>query len=185
MNYLKAKNKKLKTEEGLIIVYTGEGKGKTTAALGLAIRSAGWNKKVAIIQFIKGFKETGEWKFISNLKQIEIFQTLETNIPAISIPKEIHREGCKKATKLFQNLIRENQHDILILDEINNAMFYDLVEAGEIIEILKSRPAKQTVVLTGRNVPPEIVKIADLVTEMKEIKHPYKKGIQAKKGIDF
>jgi cob(I)alamin adenosyltransferase len=179
------KNSKNKKPAGLVIVYTGEGKGKTTAAIGLAIRAAGWNKKIAIIQFIKGFKEIGEWKFFKDIKQIDIYQTLESKSAAMGLPDDKHKLSCIKSLEILRKLISNNKHDILILDEINNAIFYDLVEAGEIIKILDSRPAGQTIVFTGRNAPHEIIKIADLVTEMKNIKHPYDIGIQAKRGIDY
>jgi cob(I)alamin adenosyltransferase len=176
---------KIRRQKGLIIVYTGEGKGKTTAAIGLAMRTAGWEKKIAIIQFIKGFKETGEWKLIKNIDQIDIYQTIESETAFIGKPEKKHEGGCKKAVLILRELITSGKHDVLILDEINNAIFYDLVEVGEIIKILKKRSAGQTVVFTGRNAAQEIIEIADLVTEMKKIKHPYDKGIQAKRGIDY
>lgn len=171
--------------KGLVIVYAGEGKGKTTAALGIAMRSAGWGEKVAIIQFIKGYKKTGEWRLISKLKEIDIYQTTDDKVMAIGKPKKKHQEAVNEALKLAKKIISARKHKIIILDEINNALRYDLVEAGEIIALLAERPVEQTIVLTGRGAPPEIIEIADLVTEMKEIKHPFKKGIPAKRGIDF
>lgn len=170
---------------GLIIVYTGEGKGKTSAALGIAMRSAGWGDKVAIVQFIKGYKETGEWKLIDQIKEIDIFQTMDDKVMVIGKPNKKHKIASAKALKLAKKLISDGKHKIIILDEINNAICYDLVEAGEIIALLADRPVEQTVVLTGRGAPPEVIEIADLVTEMKEIKHPFKSGVVAKKGVDF
>lgn len=182
---MSAKNNKIKKSPGLIIVYTGEGKGKTTAAIGLAIRAAGWKKKIAIIQFIKGYKEIGEWKFLKTIKQIDIYQAHNSKNASIGLPNDEHKSSCEKSLKMLNTLINKDEYDVLILDEINNAIFYDLVEAGEIIKILNHRPVRQTVILTGRNAPDEIIKIADLVTEMKNIKHPYNIGIQAKRGIDY
>ncbi|HPL01804.1 MAG TPA: cob(I)yrinic acid a,c-diamide adenosyltransferase [bacterium] len=182
---MSAKNNKIKKPAGLVIVYTGEGKGKTTAAIGLAIRAAGWGKKIAVIQFIKGYKEIGEWKFLESIKQIDIYQTHDSKIASIGLPNNQHKSSCLKSLKMLKTLINKDEHDVLILDEINNAISYDLVEAGEIIKILNDRPVRQTVILTGRNAPEEILEIADLVTEMKNIKHPYDIGIQAKRGIDY
>lgn len=173
------------TNRGLTIVYTGKGKGKTTAALGIAMRSAGWGEKVAIVQFIKSYKKTGEWQLINQLKEIDIYQTGDDKVMAIGKPNKKHKKIVADALKLARKIISNRQHKIIILDEINNAMNYDLVEAGEIIKLLRDRPVEQTVVLTGRGAPPELIEIADLVTEMKEIKHPYKLGIRAKKGIDY
>ena len=177
--------KKPKAQGGFVIVYTGEGKGKTTAALGLAFRAAGWGHRSAIIQFIKGYKETGEWKIIENMDLIDIYQFGKDKKMMIGKPTKTHYQTAKKAFLLAKEIISKKQHQVLILDEINNAMFYNLVEVGEVIKLLKSRPEGLTIVLTGRGAPKEIIKIADLVTEMSELKHPFKSGVWAKKGIDF
>ena len=171
--------------KGLIIVYTGEGKGKTTAALGLAFRAAGWGDKVAIIQFIKGYKKTGEWQIIERIKEVDIYQTENGEIRAIGQLTKKHQKTARDALELVKKIIKEQKHKIIILDEINNALDYDLVEAGEIIKLLKNKPVEQTIVLTGRGAPQEIIEIADLVTEMKNLRHPFDKGIPAKKGIDY
>jgi len=174
------------SNKGLIIVYTGDGKGKTTAALGLALRAAGWGKKVAIIQFIKGYKKTGEYKIIKKIPQIDIFQTFDDKNREIIKPRPEHKKPAIEAFALAKKFINRNtKYDVVILDEINNAMFYDLVEAGEIIKLLENKPVGQTIVLTGRGAPPEIIEIADLVTEMKSIRHPFDNGTPAKKGVDY
>jgi cob(I)alamin adenosyltransferase len=175
----------LNQKDGLIIVYTGEGKGKTTAALGLAVRAAGWGHRVAIIQFIKGYKKTGEWQIIQSINQIDIYQTVDDQKISIGEPTERHRKATKDAMKITKEILKDNKHQVVILDEINNALLYDLVEVGEIIKLVKSKPREVSVVMTGRGAPNEIIEIADLVSEMKEIKHPYKKGVSAKKGIDY
>lgn len=169
----------------MIIVYTGNGKGKSTASFGLAIRAAGWGKKVAIIQFIKGYKNTGEWKFFQKITEIDIFQFHDDKKISISNPTNKHLKSSRKAIDLAKFIICNNKYDIVILDEINNAINHGLVEVGEIIEILRSKPKKLTLVLTGRDACNEIIKIADIATEMKEIKHHFKKHIPAKKGIDY
>lgn len=178
-------NKKKSTSDGIVIVYTGEGKGKTSAALGLICRAAGWEKKIAVFQFIKGYKNIGEWKFFQNQKNISFFQSINTKTPFVSKPEKKHEYSCKKLLNQVREVIEKNLYDIIILDEINNAIFYHLVEVGEVIEIVRGRPQKMTVVLTGRNAKPEIIALADLVSEIKKIKHPYDDGIPAKKGIDF
>ncbi|MEI8061079.1 MAG: cob(I)yrinic acid a,c-diamide adenosyltransferase [Candidatus Berkelbacteria bacterium] len=175
----------MKKDQGLIIVYTGSGKGKTTAALGLAFRAAGWGQKVAIIQFIKGFKNTGEWKIIERIPEIDIFQTFEDEKIGIGKPREEHKKPAADAMRLVEKIIKSKKYDVVILDEINNAVHYGLVEAGEIIKLTDAVPVGMTVVFTGRGASKELLNKADLVTEMKEIKHPYKLRIGAKKGIDY
>jgi len=169
----------------LIIVYTGEGKGKTTAALGLAFRAAGWGERIAIIQFIKGYKKTGEWQIVERIEEIDIYQTGDVEIRAIGKLGEKDKKSVRDALKLAKKIIKEQKHKIIILDEINNALNYDLVEAGEIIKLLREKPVEQTIVLTGRGAPKEVMEIADLVTEMKNLRHPFDNGIPAKKGIDY
>ncbi len=185
MNKSKVKSQNSKAEAGLIIVYTGNGKGKTTAALGLAIRAAGWKQRVAIIQFIKGFKNTGEWKMIAKISEIDIYQTLEDKTLGIGRPRPEHQKSVNEALKIAKKAIRNKKNNVVILDEINNAVHYGLVEAGEIIKIVKARPVGMTVVFTGRGAPKEFLDAADLITEMTEIRHPFQKGIPAKKGIDY
>lgn len=175
----------MENKKGLTIVYTGNGKGKTTAALGLALRAAGWGQRVAIIQFIKGFKDTGEWKAIERISEIDIYQTFDDKNAGIGKPRAEHAQSVKDAIKLAKKIIKDNEHNVVILDEINNAVHYGLVEAGEIIKLVKEKPVEKTVVFTGRGAPKYLMEIADLVTEMKEIKHPFEQGIKAKKGIDF
>jgi cob(I)alamin adenosyltransferase len=174
-----------KQVRGLTVVYTGNGKGKTTAAIGMAFRAAGWEQKVAIIQFIKGYKNTGEWKIIQKIPNVSIFQTFQDKRLIIGEPREEHKKSVFEALNLAKKMIGDNQHDLLILDEINNAIHYGLVEVEEIIKMIKQKPVEMTLVFTGRNAPKEILDMADLVTEMKEIKHPYQKNIAAKKGIDY
>ncbi|PIX30258.1 cob(I)yrinic acid a,c-diamide adenosyltransferase [Candidatus Berkelbacteria bacterium CG_4_8_14_3_um_filter_42_13] len=173
------------SNQGLIIVYTGEGKGKTTAALGLAFRAAGWGERIAIIQFIKGYKKTGEWQIVERIEEIDIYQTGDVEIRAIGKLGEKDKKSVRDALKLAKKIIKEQKHKIIILDEINNALNYDLVEAGEIIKLLREKPVEQTIVLTGRGAPKEVMEIADLVTEMKNLRHPFDNGIPAKKGIDY
>ena len=172
----------------MVIVYTGNGKGKTTAALGLAMRAVGYEHKVCMLQFIKGSWHYGE---------MDSSKKLEPNFELIAIgkgfvgilddnsPREEHEKYAAEALKICREKIFSEKYDVIILDEVNYAINLGLIDIGEIIKIIKEKPSDLDLVLTGRDVKNEIVELADLVTEMKEIKHPFKSGIKAKKGIDF
>jgi len=169
--------------KGFIQIYTGNGKGKTTAALGLALRAAGAGKKVFIAQFVKG-------QIYSEVKAINEF------IPSIVIRQygldcfihqeptqadiDIARKGFKEAT----DIILSGKFDIVVLDEANIAIHYKLFSADELLEVLKQKPEETEIIITGRRAPPELIEAADLVTEMLEIKHYYNNGVEARAGIE-
>lgn len=173
---------------GLIIVYTGKGKGKTTAALGMALRAIGYNYKICMIQFIKGSWHYGE---MSSSKRLEPeFELTAVGRGFVGIlddktPKEIHQKIAQEAIQISKEKILSGKYDIVILDEINYAVDLGLVDTRQVLDLIKSKPDNVSLVLTGNHVKQEIVDAADLVTEMKEIKHPFQRGIRAKKGIDF
>lgn len=171
--------------KGLIQVYTGDGKGKTTAALGLALRATGWGLKVAIIQFIKGNKNIGEYKAIDKIENIDIFQFLEDKKIYIEHPDKRHKEPAEKALAKTKELLASKKYDMIILDEINNALHYELIPLAEVMDLLNTKPAEIEVILTGRDAHPAIVEAAHLVTDMKQIKHPYVDGLIARKGIEY
>jgi len=168
----------------MIINFTGDGKGKTSAALGVALRASGWGRRVAIIQFIKGNKAIGEYQAIQKIAGIEIFQYLDDKKLKIGLPEEKHRQTIADIIDHFKNLLAENRFELFILDEINNAVDHKLINDVEIISIIKKYP-KIDFILTGRNASKKLLSEADLVTEMKKIKHPFDKNIIAKKGIDY
>ncbi|MEC7372810.1 MAG: cob(I)yrinic acid a,c-diamide adenosyltransferase [Thermoproteota archaeon] len=176
------------SEKGLVIVYTGNGKGKTTAALGMALRAVGYEHKVCMLQFIKGSWHYGE---IDSSKKLEPnFELIPVGKGFVGIlddnsPREEHEKYAAEAVKICREKIFSGKYDVVILDEVNYAINLDLIDVQDIIKIIKEKPFELDLVLTGRNVREEIVELADLVTEMKEIKHPFKSGIKAKKGIDF
>ena len=173
--------------KGLIIVYTGDGKGKTTAALGMALRTVGWGGKVLVIQFIKAWK-TGEHKAIEKfLPDIKIIPAGEgfVGIMGDRKPKNVHTASARKALELAKKEIMSKKWSTVILDEINGAIAGGLVPLKDLLILLRSKPEEVNLVLTGRQAKPEIMAEADLVTEMKKIKHPYDGGILAKKGVDF
>jgi len=175
-------------ENGLTIVYTGKGKGKTTAALGIVLRAVGYGKKVCMIQFIKGSWHYGE---MTSSKKLEPeFEMITVGKGFVGIiddksPKEDHKEIAKEAIKISNEKIQSGKYDIVILDEINYAVNLDLISVKDVLNLIKSKPQKVDLVLTGNYAKDEIIEIADLVTEMREIKHPFQRGIKAKKGIDF
>ena len=174
--------------EGLTIVYTGKGKGKTTAALGLALRATGYDKKICMIQFIKGSWHYGE---MDSTKKLEPeFEMVAIGKGFVGIiddksPKEDHEKVAKEAIRISNEKIQSGKYDIVILDEINYAVNLNLITVDDVLKLIKSKPENIDLVLTGNYAKEEVMEIADLVTEMKEIKHPFQKGIKAKKGIDF
>ncbi len=176
------------SDKGLVIVYTGKGKGKTTAALGMALRAIGYNHKVCMVQFIKGSWHYGE---MSSSKRLEPeFEMTAIGKGFVGIiddksPKEDHQKIANEAVRISKEKILSKKYDLVILDEINYAVNLDLVKTGDILDLIKSKPNNVNLVLTGNYVKPEIIEVADLVTEMKEVKHPFQLGIKAKKGIDF
>ena len=175
-------------ERGLIVVYTGNGKGKTTAALGIALRSVGHGHKVWMIQFIKG-----EWYYgeLTSSKRLEPeFELIAAGKGFVGILDDDHsiaehQRAAKNAVVLAKNKITSGEYDVIILDEINYAVKLNLIPKEDVINILKLVPRQTTIVLTGNYALPEIIDMADLVTEMKEIKHPYRSGLKAKEGIDY
>lgn len=170
--------------KGLIQVYTGDGKGKTTAALGLALRAAGRNMKVLIVQFMKkwDYGELHSVKLIQNIT-LETFGTKEFIHKGKA--KKIDYEEAEKAFSFGAEGIQSGDYDMIIFDELNMALYYELLDLKEVVQKIKGKPDNVEVVITGRRAPQEIIEIADLVTEMKEIKHPYQKGVDARKGIEY
>ena len=176
------------SKDGLTIVYTGKGKGKTTAALGIALRAVGYGKKICMIQFIKGSWHYGEMHSSKKLEpEFEIIAIGRGFVGIIddTTPKEEHKNIAKEAIKISIEKIQSGKYDIVILDEINYAINLDLVKVEDVLNLIKSKPPGLDLVLTGNYAKDEIIELADLVTEMKEVKHPFQRGIKAKKGIDF
>lgn len=175
-------------EKGLVIVYTGDGKGKTTASLGLCVRAVGYDEKVCIIQFIKGSWKYGELDGIKKLApNVELYQKGLGFVGIIDdkLDKSEHIKAAGEALTFANEKIHSGKYDIVILDEINVAINLNLINVDEVLNLIDNKPESLDLVLTGRNAGEEIIERADLVTEMREIKHPFQKGIKAKKGIDF
>ena len=171
----------------MVHVYTGDGKGKTTAALGLALRILGWGGRVCVVQFIKGYPEIGEAKFAAQLgERFVLRQFARDDSLAMDEGKALlRREEARAALEFARATIAEADYDLVILDEINNALHYGLLDLAHVIEMLESRPGGVEVVLTGRQAPAEVLAAADYVTEMRMIEHPFGSGHTARKGIDY
>ncbi len=187
---MSSRNIKKKPKEGLVLINTGSGKGKTTAALGVALRAAGHNMKVLILQFIKGGCVTGETKVINErLKpMIDIEQLGRGFIRFKNGRPDITDEQIKNTRDSFEyakEKIYSNKYDMIILDEINNIISYGLLGVEEVINVIKGKPERLCLVLTGRDASEKLIDIADTVTEMKEIKHAFNKGIKARKGVEY
>ena len=175
-------------KKGLTIVYTGKGKGKTTAALGIALRATGHNKKISMIQFIKGSWHYGE---MSSSKRLEPeFEMVAVGKGFVGIlddnsPREDHEKIAQEAIKISNEKIHSGKYDIVILDEINYAVNLQLISINDVLNLIKDKPSDVDLVLTGNYARDEVIEMADLVTEMKQVKHPFQRGIKAKEGIDF
>jgi len=174
------------TKKGLILLYTGNGKGKTTAALGQVLRAAGHGFKVAIIQFIKNMENTGEIKAAKKIfaEHLEIYP-MGTGFTWDAKDREELTRAAQKGWDLAREKIKSGKYCMVILDELTYALNYGLIDQDEVVAFLEKKPEKLHIIITGRDASEKLITLADLVTEMKEIKHPYKKGIKAMKGIEY
>ena len=169
---------------GLLQVYTGDGKGKTTAALGLVLRAWGRGLRVCMIQFMKKGEDYGE---ILALRRLEV-DLYQFGSDRLITKTSVHPEDVKlahRALNFAEGALGSGEYDVMILDEINVAMFFGLISPLEVLSVLRKRRAGVEVILTGRNAPPEILEEADLVTRMVAEKHPYDRGVIARAGIEF
>jgi len=169
---------------GLLEIFTGNGKGKTSAALGVVLRALGHGLRVHVIYFMKGDYPYGEQKILSQLPNVSFatFGQLDFVDPANVKPEE--REQANKALEAAQRSLLSNEYDLIVLDEVNVAIAWKLVDLEKVIELIKQKPDKLELILTGRYADEKLIELADLVTEMIEVKHPYRKGVLSRKGID-
>ena len=177
-----------KEKNGLVVVITGYGKGKTTAALGTAVRACGHNMRICIIQFMKGDLYAGEWDGVKKMNcQVELIPTGKgfCGIQGNPYPYEEHRRNAQDAIQLVHQKMESGQFDILILDEINNALHLRLIDLEQVLEIIQHKPPQMHLILTGRDAHPQVIELADTVSEIKEVKHAYRKGIEPQPGIDY
>jgi cob(I)alamin adenosyltransferase len=172
--------------KGLILVNTGDGKGKSTAAFGITLRAAGNKMKVFIMQFMKGKWKAGEIKALEMLAPYVDVVSMGDGFTWDTENPEQDRKTARKAWEIAFKHLNDGQYNMVILDEINYVLHYDFLSKEDVIDALRNKPADIHVVCTGRNAPEELIKIADLVTEMHCVKHPFEKqGIPAQKGIEF
>ena len=172
------------SKTGLIHVYTGNGKGKTTAAIGLGVRATGNNFKVYMIQFMKG-RRYSEIDALKHIKNFTITQFGRDEFVSKENPEKIDIDLARDGFKHAKVIISEGKHDLVILDEINVAIDYKLIMFEDVIKLLDNKPEKVEIVLTGRYANPKLIKRADIVSEILAIKHPYEEGVQSRKGIDW
>ena len=172
-------------EKGLLIVHTGPGKGKSTAAFGMAVRCVGHGYKVGILQFIKGAWDTAERRVMEGFGDQVIFKAMGEGFTWETQDRERDIQAAGRAWELAKTMLADPEIRMVILDEINVALRYDYLSWPEVEAAIKARPEGQHVVMTGRNALPALVEAADLVTEMTMVKHPFRDGIKAQPGVEF
>ena len=172
-------------EKGLLIVHTGKGKGKSTAAFGLVLRALGHGKKIGIVQFVKGKWETGERAALEKFGDQVTINTMGEGFTWETQDRQRDIAAAKTAWEKAKALIADDVHDIVLLDELNIVLRYDYLDVAEVVAALSARPAMKHVIATGRNAKDEMVEAADLVTDMTQVKHPFRSGVKAQIGIEF
>ena len=174
-----------KLDRGLVQVYTGDGKGKTSAAFGLALRAIGRGLRIYIIQFIKGGFDYGELYMVDKLPNLELKAFGRGRFVMEKPPRKEDINLAQKALQLAKEVVKSGKYDIVTLDEINVALNLKLVNIDETLQLIKNKPKHVELILTGRYAPPKLIEAANLVTEMHEIKHPFTQGVKPRKGIEY
>ena len=171
--------------QGMVEIFTGNGKGKTSAALGTVLRALGHGLRVHIVYFMKGNYPYGEQKVLSQLPNVSLSKFGQDYFIDPANIKEEEREQARQALEEAYQALTSGKYDLIVLDEVNLAAAWGLVEVEDIVELIQERPEEVELILTGRYADNKLIELADLVTEMVEIKHPYRKGILSRKGIDY
>jgi cob(I)alamin adenosyltransferase len=175
-----------KIARGLVQIFTGNGKGKTTAALGTVLRAAGHGLKISVIFFIKGNFAQGEYKTLRALPDVKVTAFgLRHFIPENEKPNPKEAAEAEAALDAAREDVTGGGFDLVVLDEINCACFFGLIKLEDVLQLIKDKPQHVELILTGRNADKKLIEVADLVTEMKKIKHPFDSGIKARKGIEY
>lgn len=174
-----------KNHKGLVQIFTGNGKGKTTAAMGTIIRAAGHGLRILLVSFMKGDYDYGEYNTLSKLPNVEVSSYGSRHLidPADIKPEE--KEQAEMALAKAREALVSRKYDIVVLDEVNIALGYNLIELDEVIRLIEDKPSDVELILTGRYADNRLIEMADLVTEMVKVKHPFDKGIKARKGIEY
>ena len=172
-------------EKGLLIVHTGKGKGKSTAAFGLVLRALGNGMKIAVVQFVKGKWETGERAALAKFDDQITISTMGEGFTWETQDRQRDIAAARAAWDRARELINDDEHDMVLLDELNIVLRYNYLPISEVVEAFEAKPASKHVIVTGRNAKEELVEIADLVTDMTMVKHPFRSGVKAQAGIEF
>jgi len=172
-------------EKGLLIVHTGKGKGKSTAAMGLAVRSMGHGHKVGIVQFVKGVWETGERTILDKFPELVTIRAMGEGFSWETQDRQRDIQAAKSAWQMAKDMINDPSYKMVILDELNIPLRYDNLDINDVIDFLNNKPEDLHVIVTGRNAKDEMLDAADLVTEMTMVKHPFRSGVKAQIGIEF
>jgi len=172
-------------KKGLLVVFTGNGKGKTTAALGCALRALGHRRSVCMIQFIKGPWKSGELDSVKRFKDLMDIYIMGSGFIKNDEDIKKHKEAALKAWQFAKEVINSSKYQIVILDELTYLIKYKMIEESDVLPVLSKRPSELHVIITGRGASEALIDIADLVTEMREIKHPLSRGIKCQKGMEF
>ncbi|WP_083593082.1 cob(I)yrinic acid a,c-diamide adenosyltransferase [Aurantimonas sp. 22II-16-19i] len=172
-------------EKGLLIVHTGKGKGKSTAAFGLVFRALGNGMKVGVVQFVKGKWETGERKILEHFPEQVTMTAMGDGFTWETQDRQRDIAAAKAAWERAKALIMDEAHDMVLLDEMNIVLRYDYLDIADVVAFLREKPANKHVIVTGRNAKDELIELADLVTEMEMVKHPFRSGVKAQRGIEF
>jgi cob(I)alamin adenosyltransferase len=172
-------------EKGLLIVHTGKGKGKSTAAFGLVFRALGNGMKVAVVQFVKGRWQTGERAALEKFGDQVTVATMGEGFTWETQDRARDIAAAEAAWERAKAFVMDAEHDLVVLDELNIVLRYDYLDVGAVVAALAARPPMKHVVVTGRNAKEELIEAADLVTEMEQVKHPFRAGVKAQKGIEF
>ena len=181
----RAKRKERTKKKGLLLVHTGDGKGKSSAAFGMAIRSLGWGMKVGIVQYVKGAWDTGEKRFFRAHPELLTFEVMGEGFTWDTQDRERDVAAARAAWERSQAMIADPDYDFVILDELNIVLRDDTLPLAEVVAALAARPAGKHVCVTGRGARAELLEIADLVTEIASPKHPYEAGFKAQKGVEY
>jgi cob(I)alamin adenosyltransferase len=172
-------------DRGLVLVHTGNGKGKSSSAFGVIARALGWGQRVGVVQFIKGKWITGERQFFDKFPDQLDWHTMGEGFTWDTQDKARDIAAAEAAFARAKEMMASGRYDLIVLDEINIAMRYDYLSTDDVLDGLKARAGQTSVILTGRDAKPELCDYADLVSEMVEVKHPFKAGLKAKRGVDF
>jgi cob(I)alamin adenosyltransferase len=172
-------------ERGLLIVHTGRGKGKSSAAFGMALRSLGWGMRVAIVQYVKGKWETGEKHFFRDNPDLLTFEVMGEGFTWDTQDRARDIAAARAAWERSKALILDPSYEFVVLDELNIVLRNDTLSVAEIVAFLVDRPLDKHICITGRDAKPELLALADLITEFTEVKHPYKAGFKAQKGVEY